>query len=204
MESELHGTGVTLWADKELEPRQAGSGTIQVTAWRERQRLRAEELVAIHDTVKLWNNDDSLELIKNIQPSSTLMLAVEAERTKLNLSGADEKRQVERDTRRADDHTISADTKGDSAQSFLWREALITPRNTCGVSFAQQLGPCKIHQKRRTNPQSSKTLGEDARDEMLHSGRGGETRQRSVWPPRAKYKLVGRAFAARAENESER
>jgi hypothetical protein len=60
-------------ADKELASKLTGSCATQASEWEERQRLRAEELVAIHDTIKLLNDDDSLELFKETLPSPTLM-----------------------------------------------------------------------------------------------------------------------------------
>jgi flagellar motility protein MotE (MotC chaperone) len=41
--------------------------------WEERQKLRAEEMLAIHETIKILNNDDALELFKKTLPSPTLL-----------------------------------------------------------------------------------------------------------------------------------
>merc|ERR1719324_1833028 len=41
--------------------------------WAARQKIRAEELVAIGDTIKLLNDDDALELFKKTLPSPSLM-----------------------------------------------------------------------------------------------------------------------------------
>ena len=60
--SELSEAEKTLLADKDLASKLAGSCTTQASEWEERQRLRAEELVAIQDTIKLLNDNDSLEL----------------------------------------------------------------------------------------------------------------------------------------------
>merc|ERR1712012_90889 len=73
MKSELSEAEKTLLADQELASKLTGSCAAQASEWEERQRLRAEELVAIHDTIKLLNDDDSLELFKETLPSPTLM-----------------------------------------------------------------------------------------------------------------------------------
>merc|ERR1719450_1937134 len=41
--------------------------------WAARQKIRAEELVAIADTIKLLNDDDALELFKKTLPSPSLL-----------------------------------------------------------------------------------------------------------------------------------
>ena len=50
--SELVERERTFPADKELDFKLTGRCTIQVSEWQERQRLTAEELVAVHDTIK--------------------------------------------------------------------------------------------------------------------------------------------------------
>merc|ERR1719313_493846 len=42
--------------------------------WATRQKIRADELVAIGDTIKLLNDDDALELFKKTLPAPSLML----------------------------------------------------------------------------------------------------------------------------------
>merc|ERR1712078_906450 len=41
--------------------------------WATRQKLRAEELLAISDTIKLLNDDDALELFKKTLPTPSLL-----------------------------------------------------------------------------------------------------------------------------------
>merc|ERR1712166_1402470 len=41
--------------------------------WAARQKIRAEELLALADTVKLLNDDDALELFKKTLPSASLL-----------------------------------------------------------------------------------------------------------------------------------
>merc|ERR1719316_334509 len=41
--------------------------------WAERTATRAEELLAIHETIKILNDDDALELFKKTLPSPSLL-----------------------------------------------------------------------------------------------------------------------------------
>jgi predicted nucleic acid-binding Zn-ribbon protein len=41
--------------------------------WAERQKLRAEELLAVHETIKILNDDDALELFKKTLPTPALL-----------------------------------------------------------------------------------------------------------------------------------
>merc|ERR1719223_420600 len=41
--------------------------------WATRQKIRAEELLAIADTIKILNDDDALELFKKTLPAPSLM-----------------------------------------------------------------------------------------------------------------------------------
>merc|ERR1719217_447962 len=41
--------------------------------WEERTATRSEELLAIHETIKILNDDDALELFKKTLPSSSLL-----------------------------------------------------------------------------------------------------------------------------------
>merc|ERR1719440_339097 len=45
----------------------------QTAEWEERIKTRSLELVAIHDTIKLLNDDDALELFKKTLPSAALI-----------------------------------------------------------------------------------------------------------------------------------
>ena len=62
-----------LLASRELASKLDGSCAVQAPEWEELQRLRDEELVTIHDTNKLPKDYDSLELPKEILPSSSMM-----------------------------------------------------------------------------------------------------------------------------------
>ena len=59
MKSVLSVSEKTLLADQEMASKLEHCST-QASEWEERQRLRAKELVAIHDTIKLMNDGDSL------------------------------------------------------------------------------------------------------------------------------------------------
>jgi len=57
--------------------------------WATHQKIRAEELVAIGDTIKLLNDDDALELFKKTLPSSSLLqLEASAQSVKQNALSA--------------------------------------------------------------------------------------------------------------------
>ena len=71
MKSELSETERTLFADKEMASKLAGNCSTQASEWEERQRMRAAELFASQETIKLLNDNDSLELCKETLPSMT-------------------------------------------------------------------------------------------------------------------------------------
>merc|ERR1712232_1326278 len=62
------GTAEALEKDKAfLKELEEGCGTKEAE-WAERQKVRAEELLALSDTIKLLNDDDALELFKKAVP----------------------------------------------------------------------------------------------------------------------------------------
>ena len=63
----------TLPASRELASKQDCGCAVQAPEWEELQRVRDEELVTIHDTNKLPNDGDNLELFKETLPSPSLM-----------------------------------------------------------------------------------------------------------------------------------
>ena len=73
LKSQLSGREGTLLADKKPASKLNGGCVAQAPEWEELQRLGAEGLVAVHDTIKLLNDYDSLELPKEILPSPSLM-----------------------------------------------------------------------------------------------------------------------------------
>merc|ERR1712136_436780 len=73
LKSDLAETKNSLAADQALAAKLGLSCGSQSSEWEERQKSRAEELVAIHDTIKLLNDDDALELFKATLPNPSLM-----------------------------------------------------------------------------------------------------------------------------------
>ena len=71
MKSELFEAERTLFADKEMASKLADNCSTQASEWEERQRMRAAELLANQETIKLMNHNDSLELCKETLPSMT-------------------------------------------------------------------------------------------------------------------------------------
>jgi len=69
MKEDLDDTQNALAADqKYLAELQKGCAT-KTAEWEERSKLRADELVALADTIKVLNDDDALELFKKTLPS---------------------------------------------------------------------------------------------------------------------------------------
>jgi len=73
LKNDVADTQRSLAADQELAAKLAESCSSQSSEWEERQKSRAEELLAIHDTIKLLNDDDALELFKATLPNPSLM-----------------------------------------------------------------------------------------------------------------------------------
>merc|ERR1712136_271492 len=73
LKGDLAETKNSLAADQALAAKLGLSCGSQSSEWEERQKSRAEELVAIHDTIKLLNDDDALELFKATLPSPSLV-----------------------------------------------------------------------------------------------------------------------------------
>merc|ERR1712110_1175711 len=68
MKNDLSDTAEALEKDKAfLKELEEGCGTKEAE-WAERQKVRAEELLALSDTIKLLNDDDALELFKKAVP----------------------------------------------------------------------------------------------------------------------------------------
>ena len=73
LKGDLAETKNSLAVDQALAAKLGLSCGSQSSEWEERQKSRAEELVAIHDTIKLLNDDDALELFKATLPNPSLM-----------------------------------------------------------------------------------------------------------------------------------
>merc|ERR1719287_296992 len=69
MKNELGDTEEALIADKKfLEELTTGCQT-KTAEWEEIKKVRAEELLALADTIKILNDDDALDLFKKTLPS---------------------------------------------------------------------------------------------------------------------------------------
>ena len=75
LKNDVAETKRSLAADQELAAKLAESCSSQSSEGEERQKSRAEELLAIHDTMKLLNDDDALELFTATLPSPSLVQA---------------------------------------------------------------------------------------------------------------------------------
>ena len=73
LKNDVAETKRTWTADQELAAKLAESCSSQSSQWEELQKSRAQELLPIHDTFKLLNDDDALELFKAILPSPSLV-----------------------------------------------------------------------------------------------------------------------------------
>jgi len=58
---------------KKLKAELASSCSTKTAEWEERRKTRAEELVAIHETIKILNDDDALELFKKTLSTPSLL-----------------------------------------------------------------------------------------------------------------------------------
>jgi len=84
LKGDLTDTQRSLAADQQLAAKLAESCGSQSSEWEERQKSRAEELVAIHDTIKLLNDDDALELFKATLPNPSLVQVQESSKLLAN------------------------------------------------------------------------------------------------------------------------
>jgi len=73
LKEDLDDTTKSLTEDKAFLKDMEKSCKTKEDEWAARQKLRAEELVAIADTIKILNDDDALELFKKTLPSTSLL-----------------------------------------------------------------------------------------------------------------------------------
>jgi len=79
MKEDLADTQATLAEDKNFLGNLEKSCSTKTSEWETRSKTRAEELVALADTIKVLNDDDALELFKKTLPSpSASLLQVQA------------------------------------------------------------------------------------------------------------------------------
>jgi len=74
MQDDLAGTQAALAEDKAFLADLSKSCATKTSEWEARSKTRAEELVALADTIKVLNDDDALELFKQTLPSSSSSL----------------------------------------------------------------------------------------------------------------------------------
>merc|ERR1719507_2997335 len=70
MKEDLDDTQKALAADTKFMAELEKGCSTKTAEWEERSRTRAEEQVALADTIKVLNDDDSLELFKKTLPSA--------------------------------------------------------------------------------------------------------------------------------------
>jgi hypothetical protein len=73
MKQELEATQGSLAEDLEFAANIKKDCESKSAEWEERKRLRAEELVAIHETIKILSDDDALELFKKTLPAPSFV-----------------------------------------------------------------------------------------------------------------------------------
>merc|ERR1719188_1421854 len=73
MKNDLTESEAALIADQKFAAELGKNCEAKKAEWEERRKLRAEELVAIHETIKVLNDDDALELFKKTLPSPSLL-----------------------------------------------------------------------------------------------------------------------------------
>merc|ERR1719288_393479 len=71
MKEDLTDTEAALLEDKQFLADTEKSCTTKTTEWEERSKTRADELVALAETIKVLNDDDALDLFKKTLPSAS-------------------------------------------------------------------------------------------------------------------------------------
>merc|ERR1712156_1126555 len=74
MQDDLAETQATLAEDKAFLADLSKSCATKTSEWEARSKTRADELVALADTIKVLNDDDALELFKKTLPSASASL----------------------------------------------------------------------------------------------------------------------------------
>jgi len=86
LKEDLSDTAASLAEDKKFLAGLEKSCSTKTAEWEARQKTRAEELVALADTIKVLNDDDALELFKKTLPSaSASFVQVEASAASLRV-----------------------------------------------------------------------------------------------------------------------
>eukprot|EP00928_Gymnodinium_smaydae_P087412 TRINITY_DN7167_c0_g2_i1.p1 TRINITY_DN7167_c0_g2~~TRINITY_DN7167_c0_g2_i1.p1 ORF type:complete len:447 (-),score=134.47 TRINITY_DN7167_c0_g2_i1:178-1518(-) len=76
MRQDLSESEAMLIEDKKFLAELAGNCESKATEWEERKKVRAEELSAIYDTIKILNDDDALDIFKKTLASASFMQLV--------------------------------------------------------------------------------------------------------------------------------
>merc|ERR1719499_1577755 len=71
MKEDVDDTANALAADKEFLANLEKSCATKTAEWEQRSQTRADELVALADTIKVLNDDDALDLFKKTLPSAS-------------------------------------------------------------------------------------------------------------------------------------
>jgi len=74
MKEDLSDTAATLMEDKKFLAELESSCGTKTKEWEERSKTRAEELVALADTIKVLNDDDAMDLFKKTLPGASASL----------------------------------------------------------------------------------------------------------------------------------
>merc|ERR1719190_276501 len=77
MQNELGDTAQAIAADKEFLANLEEDCKTKTAEWDVIQKTRAEELLALADTIKVLNDDDALELFKKTLPSAASFMQVQ-------------------------------------------------------------------------------------------------------------------------------
>jgi len=78
LENEAGDAAASLAADQEYLAELEKSCGTKASEWEERQKLRAEELVALSETIKVLNDDDALDLFKKTLDSPSSFVQVQS------------------------------------------------------------------------------------------------------------------------------
>merc|ERR1719215_303848 len=73
LKEDLDDTSKALGENKQFMAEIAKSCSTKEEEWNERCKLRADELLAIGDTIKILNDDDALDLFKKTLPTTALL-----------------------------------------------------------------------------------------------------------------------------------
>merc|ERR1719146_56706 len=78
MKNDLEDTKESLEEDMKFLADLIANCDTKKKEWAERQKTRADELLALADTIKLLNDDDALELFKKTLPSASALIQLDS------------------------------------------------------------------------------------------------------------------------------